>query len=121
MIWRTTHSGQNPRLAQFLAILDEGRVAIAAMAVGLAQACLDHSVAYAAQRQAFGGPIGRYQAVAFKCADMAVAVEAARNLMYRAAWLKDHGRPFKQVAAMAKLYATEAAVTASREATRDQI
>jgi short/branched chain acyl-CoA dehydrogenase len=104
--------------AQFLAILDDGRVAIAALAVGLAQGCLEHSVAYAQQRNAFGGPIGRYQAVAFKCADMAVAVAAARSLVYRAAWLKDHGRPFKQEAAMAKLYATEAAVTATREATQ---
>ena len=85
---------------------------------GLAQACLEQSVAYAKERQAFGGPIGRYQAVAFKCADMAVAVEAARTLTYKAAWLKDHGRPFKQAAAMAKLYATEAAVTATREATQ---
>ena len=104
--------------AQFLAILDDGRAAIAAVAVGLAQACLEHSVAYAKERHAFGGPIGRYQAVAFKCADMAVAVEAARTLTYKAAWLKDHGRPFKQAAAMAKLYATEAAVTATREATQ---
>jgi butyryl-CoA dehydrogenase len=105
-------------LAQFLAILDDGRVAIAALAVGLAQACLDQSVAYAKQRQAFGGPIGRYQAVAFKCADMAVAVEAARALTYKAAWLKDHDRPFKQAAAMAKLYSTEAAVSATRDATQ---
>jgi butyryl-CoA dehydrogenase len=103
---------------QFLAILDEGRVAIAALAVGLAQACLDHSVAYAKERNAFGGPIGRYQAVAFKCADMAVMVENARVLTYKAAWLKDQGRPFKQAAAMAKLYSTEAAVTATREATQ---
>ena len=103
---------------QFLAILDEGRVAIAALAVGLAQACLDHSVAYAKERNAFGGPIGRYQAVAFKCADLAVMVENARLLTYKAAWLKDHGRPFKQAAAMAKLYSTEAAVTATREATQ---
>ncbi len=104
--------------AQFLAILDEGRVAIAALAVGVIQACLEQSVAYAGQRQAFGGPIGRYEAVAFKCADMEVAAEAARNLVYKAAWLKDHGRPFKRAAAMAKLYATEAAVTATREATQ---
>jgi len=103
---------------QFLAILDDGRVAIAALAVGLAQACLEHSLAYANQRHAFGGPIGRYQAVAFKCADLAVMVENARNLTYKAAWLKDHGRPFKRAAAMAKLYATEAAVTATREATQ---
>jgi short-chain 2-methylacyl-CoA dehydrogenase len=104
--------------AQFLAILDDGRTAIAALSVGLAQACLEHSVAYAKQRQAFGGPIGRFQAVAFKCADMAVAVAAARGLTYKAAWLKDQGRPFKQEAAAAKLYATEAAVTATREATQ---
>ena len=103
---------------QFLATLDDGRIAIAALAVGLAQACLEHSLAYARERQAFGGPIGRYQAVAFKCADLAVMVENARLLTYKAAWLKDTGRPFKRAAAMAKLYATEAAVTATREATQ---
>jgi short-chain 2-methylacyl-CoA dehydrogenase len=109
---------QGRGFAQFLAILDDGRVAIAALAVGVAQACLEHSVAYAKERQAFGGPIGRYQAVAFKCADMEVAVAAARSLTYKAAWLKDRGRPFKQAAAAAKLYATEAAVSATREATQ---
>ena len=103
---------------QFLATLDDGRIAIAALAVGLAQACLDESVRYAKERQAFGAPIGRYQAVAFKCADLAVLVENARLITYRAAWLKDTGKPFKQEAAMAKLYATEAAVTATREATQ---
>jgi short/branched chain acyl-CoA dehydrogenase len=103
---------------QFLAILDDGRIAIAALAVGLAQACLEQSVAHATVRNAFGGPIGRYQAVAFKCADLAVSVENARNLTYKAAWLKERGRPFKTAAAMAKLYATEAAVTATREATQ---
>ena len=102
----------------FLAILDDGRVAIAALAVGLAQACLEHSVAYATERQAFGGPIGRNQAIAFKCADLEVMVENARLLTYKVAWLKDSGRPFKQAAARAKLYATEAAVTATREATQ---
>jgi butyryl-CoA dehydrogenase len=109
---------QGRGFAQFLAILDDGRVAIAALAVGVAQACLEHSVAYAKERQAFGGPIGRYQAVAFKCADMEVAVAAARSLTYKAAWLKDRGRSFKQAAATAKLYATEAAVSATREATQ---
>jgi alkylation response protein AidB-like acyl-CoA dehydrogenase len=109
---------QGAGFRQFLAILDEGRVAISALAVGLAQACLEHSVAYASQRQAFGGPIGRNQAVAFKCSDMAVAVENARNLTYKAAWLRDRGKPFRQAAAMAKVYATEAAVTATREATQ---
>ena len=80
----------------FLRILDDGRIAIAALAVGLAQACLDASVAYAKERQAFGGPIGRYQSIAFKCADMAVAVENARNLTYKAAWLREQGRPIRR-------------------------
>jgi butyryl-CoA dehydrogenase len=102
--------------ATFLRILDDGRIAIAALAVGLAQACLEASLAYAKSRRAFGGPIGRYQSVAFKCADMAVAVENARNLVYKAAWLRDQGRPIRQAAAMAKLYASEIAVTATREA-----
>jgi butyryl-CoA dehydrogenase len=102
----------------FLATLDDGRIAIAALSVGLAQACLEQSVDYAKSRNAFGGPIGRFQAVAFKCADLEVMVENARLLTYKAAWLKDTGQPFKQAAAMAKLYATEAAVTATREATQ---
>lgn len=101
---------------QFLSILDDGRVAIAALAVGVAQACLDHCVAYATERATFGRPIGSNQAIAFKCADMEVAVNAARLLTYRAAWLKDQDRPFKQAAAIAKVYATEAAVTATRDA-----
>lgn len=109
--------GQEGRgFAQFLAILDDGRVAISALAVGLAQACLDASLAYAKERHAFGGPIGRNQGVAWKIADMQVAVDAARALTYRAAWLKDQGRPFKQEAAVAKLYASEAASTCTREA-----
>jgi short/branched chain acyl-CoA dehydrogenase len=104
--------------AQFLAILDDGRISIAALALGLAEACLRESLAYAASRNAFGGPISRYQAISFKCADMEVAVEASRLLVYRAAWLKDHGQPFKREAAVAKLYATEAAVSIAREATQ---
>ena len=102
----------------FLSILDDGRVAIAALAVGLAQACLDHAVDYARQRHAFGGPIGRFQGLAFQLADLDVAVEAARSLTYQAAWRKDQGRPFRREAAIAKLYATEAAVTATRTATQ---
>jgi butyryl-CoA dehydrogenase len=104
--------------ANFLSALDDGRIAIAALALGTIQACLDHSVAYAKERNAFGKPIGSYQAVAFKCADLAVMAETARALVYQAAWRKDTGRPFKSQAAMAKLYATEAAVTATREATQ---
>jgi alkylation response protein AidB-like acyl-CoA dehydrogenase len=104
--------------AQFLQILDEGRVAIASLAVGAIEACLAHSTQYAKDRNAFGKPIGANQGVAFKCADLAVMAENARLLTYKAAWLHDNGRPFKQAAAMAKLYATEAAVTATREATQ---
>ena len=105
-------------LRNFLAILDDGRIAISALAVGCAQACLDLAVDYAKERQAFGGPIGRFQGLAFQLADVAVAVENSRNLTYQAARLKDQGRPFKQAAAMAKLYSTEAAVTATRVATQ---
>lgn len=105
-------------LRNFLAILDDGRIAISALAVGCAQACLDHAVGYARERQAFGGPIGRFQAIAFALADLAVAVENARNLTYKAAWLKDVGRSVGQAAAMAKLYSTEAAVSATRVATQ---
>jgi short-chain 2-methylacyl-CoA dehydrogenase len=109
--------GQRGRgYAQFLEILDEGRVAIAALSVGLAQACLDASVSYAKERSAFGRQIGSYEAVQFKVADMKVAVENARLSVRRAAWLRDAGRPFKAEAAMAKLSASEAAVDASREA-----
>jgi alkylation response protein AidB-like acyl-CoA dehydrogenase len=106
---------------QFLAVLDDGRIAIAALAVGLAQACLDHSRRYALERHTFGAPIGSRQAVAFSLSDLAVSVDAARLLTYKAAWLKDAGRPtaqVKQAAAVAKLYASEAAVAAARTATQ---
>ncbi len=103
---------------QFLATLDDGRIAIAALAVGLIQGCLDECTAYAQQRTAFGKPIGSYQAIAFKCADMVVAAETARLATYAAAARKDAGLPFKKEAAIAKLYATEAAVAATREATQ---
>lgn len=102
----------------FLTILDDGRIAISALALGCARACLEHAVAYAKERQAFGGPIGRNQAIAFALADLEVAVENASNLTYKAAWLKDSGRPFTHAAAIAKLYSTEAAVTATRVATQ---
>ena len=104
--------------ANFLSILDDGRVAIAALAVGVIQCCLEESVRYANERNAFGRAIGSNQAVAFMCSDLAVMVETARTLTYRAAWLKDQGRPFKQEAAIAKLYATESAVSATRMATQ---
>jgi short/branched chain acyl-CoA dehydrogenase len=107
--------------AQFLAILDDGRVAIAALAVGCIQACLDMSLAYAGERQTFGVPIGRKQGVAFQVADLEVMLRASRLLTYRAAAMKDAEVPakdFKQAAAVAKLYSTEAAVTATRIATQ---
>ncbi|HET6627708.1 MAG TPA: acyl-CoA dehydrogenase family protein [Nocardioidaceae bacterium] len=107
--------------AQFLAILDDGRVAIAALAVGCIQACLDMSLQYAGERTTFGVPIGAKQGVAFQVADLQVMLEASRALTYKAAAMKDAGRPakdFKQAAAVAKLYATESAVTATRIATQ---
>jgi butyryl-CoA dehydrogenase len=112
--------------AQFLATLDDGRVAIAALAVGCIQACLDMSLQYAGERQTFGGPIGRKQGVAFQVADLEVMLHASRLLTYRAAAIKDAmdagdrsaTARFKQAAAVAKLYATESAVTATRIATQ---
>jgi short-chain 2-methylacyl-CoA dehydrogenase len=92
---------------QFLEILDGGRISVAALGLGAAQGAYEMSLAYAKQREQFGRPIGRFQAVAFKLADMATEIEAARNLVYKAAWLKDAGRDFAQVAAMAKLYTGE--------------
>jgi short/branched chain acyl-CoA dehydrogenase len=106
---------------QFLAVLDDGRIAISALAVGLAQGCLDVSRQYALDRHTFGAPIGSRQSVAFSLSDLAVSVEAARLLTYKAAWLKDAGRSsaeVKQAAAIAKLYSTEAAVAATRVATQ---
>jgi short/branched chain acyl-CoA dehydrogenase len=110
---------------QFLKTLDDGRIAISALAVGCAQACLELSTDYARTRQAFGRPIGANQGVSFQIADLAVMVDAARMLTYKAAWLKDElhlGRrsmqDVKQAASIAKLYSTEAAVTATRIATQ---
>jgi butyryl-CoA dehydrogenase len=107
---------QGRGFANFLAVLDEGRVAIAALAVGVIQGCLDEARRYANERIAFGRPIGANQAVAFKVADLEVMAQAARALTYRAAALRDAGRAYKREAAVAKLYATESAVTATREA-----
>ena len=112
--------------AQFLSTLDDGRVAISALAVGCIQACLDLSVEYALDRQTFGGPIGRKQGVAFQISDLQVMLEASRLLTYKAAAMKDamdagagvSMKDFKQAAAVAKLYSTESAVTATRIATQ---
>jgi alkylation response protein AidB-like acyl-CoA dehydrogenase len=111
--------------SQFLATLDDGRIAISALALGLAQACLEACTAQASARLAFGRPIGVNQGVSFAVADLAVAVQAARLLTYRAAWLKDEhaaGRrsaaEVKQAAAVAKLHSSTAAVDAARTATQ---
>ena len=92
---------------QFLQILDGGRISVAAMGVGLAQGAYDLAYSYARERHQFGRPISSFQAIQFKLADMATEIEAARGLVWKAAWLKDHGRPFAREAAMAKLYTGE--------------
>jgi alkylation response protein AidB-like acyl-CoA dehydrogenase len=92
---------------QFLEILDGGRISVAAMGVGLAQGAYDLAFRYAQERQQFGQPIARFQAIQFQLADMAVEIEAGRLLVYKAAWLKDQGRAFAKEAAMAKLYTGE--------------
>ena len=94
-------------LKSFLKVLDGGRISIAALALGLAQAALDAAVPYAQTREQFGRPIGSFQGVAFMVADMATEIEAARALVYRAAWLKDQGRDYGLAAAQAKLFASE--------------
>ena len=100
----------------FLIILDAGRVAIGALAVGLTQGCVDMCVSHAKERKQFGKPIADFQAIAFKLADMSMSADLGRLAVYRAAWLHDQGLPFKREASVAKLYASEAAVTAAREA-----
>ncbi len=103
---------------QFLKTLDDGRIAISALAVGMIQGCVDECVRYANERTAFGKPIGQNQAVAFKIADLEVAAQTARTMYYRAAWLKQEGKPYKREACISKLYSSEQAVTAARQATQ---
>ena len=103
-------------LKQFLTTLDGGRIGIAAMAVGIAQGALNKSLQYVTARKQFGQRLAEFQTTQFKVADMAVKIELARNLVYKAAWLKDQGRPFGQIAAMAKLYASEMAMEVCDEA-----
>ena len=104
--------------ANFLRILDEGRIAIAALSTGAAQGCVDESVKYAKEREAFGRPIGRNQAIAFKIARMEARAHAARTAYYDAAALMLAGKPFKKQAAIAKLVASEAAMDNARDATQ---
>lgn len=107
---------ENQGFIQFLVTLDAGRVAIAAMAVGLAEGAFEKSVAYAKERAQFGQPIARFQAIQWMIADMATHIEAARLLVYRAAWMKTQGKPFTQEASMAKLFATEMSEEVCRKA-----
>ncbi len=100
----------------FLKILDGGRISIGALAVGLAQAALDASIPYAQTREQFGRAIGSFQGVAFMVADMATEIEAARSLVWKAAWLKDQGRDYGLVAAEAKLFASEVSSRATNAA-----
>ena len=101
---------------QFLITLDGGRIGIGAMAVGIAQAAHDKALQYAKQRTAFGNSLSQFQAIQHKLADMAMQIELARNMVYKAAWLKDNGRKFTKEAAMAKLYASEVAMSATHQA-----
>jgi alkylation response protein AidB-like acyl-CoA dehydrogenase len=101
---------------QFLVVLDGGRIAIGAMGVGIAQACLDASLKYAKERVQFGQPIGKFQAIQFKLADMAMNIELARLMYQKAAWLKDQGRPYSKEANYAKLFGSEMSTKAALEA-----
>ncbi|NLO27154.1 MAG: acyl-CoA dehydrogenase [Actinobacteria bacterium] len=101
---------------QFLVVLDGGRIAIGAMGVGIAQACLDAALKYAKERCQFGRPIGKFQAIQFKLADMAMNIELARNMYLKAAWLKDTGQPYSLEANYAKLFGSEMATKAALEA-----
>ncbi len=101
---------------QFLRTLDGGRISIAALGVGIAQASLDRALEYAKERKQFGQPISSFQAIQFKLADMAMEVELARNMVMKAAWLKDQGKPFSKEAAYAKLFATETATRSANQA-----
>jgi alkylation response protein AidB-like acyl-CoA dehydrogenase len=101
---------------QFMKALEGGRISIGALALGIAQAALDHSVAYAQQRQQFGKPLAQFQAIQFKLADMATEIQAARHLVYHAARLKMAGLPYGQEASMCKLYASEVATRAANQA-----
>ncbi|MYL42064.1 acyl-CoA dehydrogenase family protein [Virgibacillus salexigens] len=101
---------------QFLHTLDGGRISIGALGLGIAQASLEKALAYAKERKQFGKPISDFQSIQFKLADMSMEVELARNMVHKAAWLKDNNKPFSKEAAYAKLYATETAFRAANQA-----
>lgn len=106
----------NKGFNQFLYTLDGGRISIAALGVGIAQGALDKALSYAKERKQFGKAISKFQAIQFKLADMAMEIELARNMVHKAAWLKDNEKPFSKEAAYAKLYATETAFRAANQA-----
>ncbi|OIK09895.1 acyl-CoA dehydrogenase [Bacillus sp. MUM 13] len=101
---------------QFLYTLDGGRISIAALAVGIAQAAFERALSFAKERQQFGQPISNFQAIQFKLADMTMEIELARNMVYKAAWLKDQKKPFTKESAYAKLYASEMAFRTANQA-----
>ncbi|MFK7826642.1 MAG: acyl-CoA dehydrogenase family protein [Oligoflexales bacterium] len=132
MMWRSSNTGElyfeNVRVKQkqmlgkqgdgfkiMMETLDNGRLSIGAMGLGLAKGALELSLAYAKERETFGKPLAKHQAVAFKLAEMATRIEAAENLLYKACWLKQNHRPFQKEAAMAKLYCSEVAEYCARE------
>ncbi|NRA67838.1 MAG: acyl-CoA dehydrogenase family protein [Pseudobacteriovorax sp.] len=132
MMWRSSNTGelyfddvrvpssaflgkQGEGFKMMMETLDNGRLSIAAMGLGLAKGALDLTLKYAGERKTFGKPIAKHQAVAFKLAEMATRVEAAEGLLYKAAWLKQEGKPFQKQAAMAKLYCSEVAEYCARE------
>lgn len=132
MMWRASNTGElyfdNVRVPEdamlgqrgqgfkiMMETLDNGRLSIGAMGLGLAKGALDLTLNYAKERQTFGKPIAKHQAVAFKLAEMATRVEAAEGLLYKAAWLRQNGKPFQKQAAMAKLYCSEVAEYCARE------
>ncbi|WP_456274008.1 acyl-CoA dehydrogenase family protein [Bacillus sp. AK031] len=101
---------------QFLATLDGGRIGIGAMALGIAEAAYERALQYSKERKQFGKPLSKFQVTQFKLADMALKIELAKNMIYKAAWLKDQGRPFAKEASMCKLYASEIAMEVADEA-----
>jgi short-chain 2-methylacyl-CoA dehydrogenase len=132
MMWRASNTGelyfddvrvpeadmlgrQGEGFKQMMETLDNGRLSIGAMGLGLAKGALDMTLKYAKERKTFGVPIAKHQAVAFKLAEMAMRIEAAESLMYKACWLKQEHKPFNKVAAMAKLYCSEVAEYCARE------
>ncbi|WP_156289162.1 acyl-CoA dehydrogenase family protein [Oceanobacillus salinisoli] len=106
----------NKGFEQFLSTLDSGRISIGALGLGIAQAALNKALSYAKERKQFGKTISKFQAIQFKLADMAMEIELARNMVYKAAWLKDNDKPFSKEAAYAKLFASETAFRTANQA-----